>query len=75
MINQLTNATDPATPVWADLFRVDYDGQTIDPIAGTHEYTGSFYYDFTDAKKPLNRVDLDNGRWETFCGVTHHLED
>ena len=37
--------------------------------------TGTYYYDVSDESNMLTRLDRDNGRWDRYCGLTHHLKD
>ena len=68
-------STTPAASTWLTAFQQTFDETVIYPGFGTHLSTGAYYYDVSDPKNMLTRIDRDNGRWDRYCGLTHHLKN
>ena len=69
--------TTPEPSVWPKTFQQDFFESVEYPtdMGNKHFNTGVYYYDVSDENNMLTRLDRDNGRWDRYCGVTHHLKN
>ena len=56
----------PHTPVWPDKFQQDFTETFYYPILGTHNTSGTYYYDWQNLRY---RIDRENGRYDRYCGI------
>ena len=56
----------PASPMWPNTFWQNFTETTTYPGIGTHENTGTYYYDWTVKSY---RIDRSNGRYDRYCGI------
>ena len=67
------SAQDPEAPVWSKTFVQTFDEIVKYPVMSKKTTKGTYYYDVSDVNNTLTRIDRDNGRWDRYCGLTHHL--
>ena len=67
--------TDPKPPVWPKTFMQTFDESVKYPFILYKTTKGTYYYDVSDPNNMLTRIDRDNGIWDPYCGLTHHLTD
>jgi len=55
----------PTDPVWPDKFEQKFSESFYYPLVGTHNTTGTYYYDWIGRRY---RIDRANGRYDRYCG-------
>lgn len=55
----------PTDPLWPNTFQQNFTETFYYPVIGTHYTRGTYYYDFTNKRYRIDRV---NGRYDRYCG-------
>ena len=63
--NDSKSAKQPPYPRWPDVFQQNFTETFYYPVLGTHNTSGTFYYDFPNRRYRVDRV---NGRYDRYCG-------
>ena len=63
---------DEQPPVWANQFEQDFTETFSYPLIGKGKTSGNFFYDFTNERYRVDRV---NGKWDRYCGSVKKFKD
>ena len=65
-----SSAASPLPPIWPNAWSMNFSETTSD-IISTYNFTGAWYYDYTNARQ---RIDRSTGKYDRYCGSVDSVD-